>query len=119
VKNHLQMLCSLFLANILQRDHPSHDVVMQPQGPHEKKNTLYSKCIGDVQHHLQDGVIPTISYKSVIEAIHTDSVAAAINSYPPNKVLGVCPLRWMLQKLHFQGPINVLCTNSGLHTVAI
>jgi hypothetical protein len=89
---------------------------MQPQGPHKKKDTLYSKCIGDVKHHLQEGVIPAISYKRVIEAIHADSVAAAINTYPPNKVLGIHPSEVDASEASLP---RVLCTNSGLHTVAI
>ena len=91
VKQHLQMLCEQFLAKTLTRDHPSHEVVMQPQGPRKKKATLYSSCIEPIKHHLQDGIVLGINYKRVISAIHTDTVSSVIGSLSPNKVLGSRP----------------------------
>jgi hypothetical protein len=65
------MLCEQFLANALARDHPSHEIVLQPQGPRKKKFTLYSKCIEPICHHLNDdGIIPAINYKHVVSAPH-------------------------------------------------
>jgi hypothetical protein len=63
----------------------------QSQGPYKMKKTLYSFCINDIQHHLQDGVVLAINYKKIVAKIHMDTVAAAISSLPPNKVLGYPP----------------------------
>jgi hypothetical protein len=86
------MLCEQFLANALTQDHPSHEIVLQPQGPHKKKFTLYSKCIESIRHHLNDdGIILAMNYKRVISVIHMSTVSSVISGLPPNKVLDTPP----------------------------
>jgi hypothetical protein len=112
VKEHLQMLCDQFLANTLTRDHPSHEVVLQPQGPRKMKLTLYSKCIYRISHHLNDdGIILQINYNKIISVIHTESVSSVISSLPHNKVLGSRPLKSASLSLFFPELTNVLFAN--------
>jgi hypothetical protein len=62
IKNHLELICSQFLAKALSPSHCSHDFVKLDPGP----------C-------------------RAISSLHTAVVAAAINDLQPNKVLGCRP----------------------------
>jgi hypothetical protein len=88
VKDHLDLLSSQYLATAMPRIHPSHAVVTLPQGPRQMKQTLYSKCINNVQPHLNDGVMLEYKYKKSITVIHSSFVAKAICEAGPNPVLG-------------------------------
>jgi hypothetical protein len=79
VRDHLDLLSSQYLASALCRSHLSHTVVTLPPGPRQKKKTLYSKCIGNVQRHLNDDdILLDINYKKTISAIHTAAVSKAV-----------------------------------------
>jgi hypothetical protein len=86
VKDHLELLSTQYLASTLHQTHPSHTTVTLPPGPRQKE-TLYSKCIEQVQPHLTNGKILEVNYKKTISSLHSDAVAKAICTAGPNKVL--------------------------------
>jgi hypothetical protein len=88
VKDHLDLLTSQYLASAMHQTHTSHAVITLPQGPRQMKQTLYSKCINNVQPHLNDGVMLDYKYKKSITAIHSSFVVKAICEARPNPVLG-------------------------------
>ena len=55
------------------------------------KETLHSKCIGLVEHHLHGGVMSSSNYKKISNSLHSAAVAKAICSAGPNEVLGHYP----------------------------
>jgi hypothetical protein len=91
VKDHLELLSSQYLASAMQVSHPSHAVVTLPQGPRQKKETLYLKCIGNVQQHLTNGLVPEHGYKKIVSSLHSAAVAKAIFVAGPNWVLSRYP----------------------------
>ena len=91
VESHLSLLCSQFLARALQPNHPSHLTVTSPSGPRNKKHTLQSRFLPDVDPYLVDGTIPPHTYKAVLKSLHTAKVANTLTSRDPNRVLQIPP----------------------------
>jgi hypothetical protein len=92
VKNHLDLICSQFLARTLSPSHCSHDLMQLDPGPRLMKHMLRTKFIDAVHPFTNDdGLILKSSYKKVKESLHTAAVAAAIAELEPNKVLRCRP----------------------------
>ena len=85
------MLSSQFLVSALRPTHPSHAVVTAPSGPRAMKATLNSKHRSDISSHLTDGVTDPIQYQSILQSIHTSSVASTIASLGNNSILDAPP----------------------------
>ena len=79
------------ILNSLSPVHPSYVVVILPQGPRKMKETLYSKNIHLIQHHLRDGIIMDSNCKKINSSLHTATVAAAVCEAGINAVLGQYP----------------------------
>ena len=90
VREHLEMLCSQFLATCLQPSHPSFPVVTADPGPRNMKKTLL-RCYGaHVESHM--GVDGTIADAEAARAeIHSAAVASSIEARGVNRVLGTPP----------------------------
>jgi hypothetical protein len=91
VKDHLELLCSQYLASAMRPSHPSHEVVTAPPGSCRMKETLHSECFKQVKPHLTDGLMLEINYKKAISSLHTAAVAKAVCEAGPNPVLGLYP----------------------------
>ena len=89
VKEHLRMLCSQALATSLQPEHASFPIVTADSGPRNKKDTLQSGFLDQVEDLLVDGHVRDI--KETRKEIHTRAVEAAIRSREPNRVLRTTP----------------------------
>jgi hypothetical protein len=87
------MQCRQFLANTRQTLHPSKEVTSRPPGPRpNRKATLQHRFGGDVEQFLnEEGVIPQIYYKRAVKTLHTEAVAAALNTAGPNRLLSTRP----------------------------
>jgi hypothetical protein len=94
VSEHLGLICKQFLASVSHRSHPNHATVQQQtgvcKGRKKMVHTLQSQFGDTVRPFLTDGVLPEISYKKTIDAIHFKFVAEN-KSKLVNKVLGVAP----------------------------
>ena len=55
--------------------------VTTPLGPRNKKFTLQSKFLPEVQPFLTDGILPPPDYKKTISQLHISAVQEAIQSY--------------------------------------
>ena len=100
VKDHLELLCSQFLASALRPCHPNHGVVRslptrrtrnQPTADFTPKNTLYSLFRDKIQPFLVNDIIPELNYKTVIKTLHTESVRVSLAAMRPNVLLGTRP----------------------------
>ena len=91
INDHLSLLCKQYLASALRPTHPSHANVTTPLGPRNKKFTLQSKFLPEVQPFLTDGILPPPDYKKTISQLHTSAVQEAIQSSAPNPILGLIP----------------------------
>ena len=91
VEDHLNMLCTQFLASSLRLSHPSHEVVTSPSGPRSMKSTLQSKFSASVEPYLSNGVVDPASYTEVIKEIHTQAVRSTISKLGVNPLLGAPP----------------------------
>jgi hypothetical protein len=69
IKDHLDLKCSQYLAGALRRTDIKRETVLLPPGKRKMKHTLYSKYIPIVEPHLQDGIIPEIGYKWVLNGV--------------------------------------------------
>ena len=68
VREHLDMLCSQYLATSLQREHPSYQVVTADPGPRSKKQTIQQRFNFEVAlYRAPDG---TISVRHLPERIY-------------------------------------------------
>jgi hypothetical protein len=79
VADQLELMCSQFLANAYQVEHPSHSTILLPIGERRGRkgviHTLQSRFNHVVQPYLKNGVLPSSDYKKTIKAIHTSIVA--------------------------------------------
>ena len=91
VHTHLSMLCSQFLLNALQPNHPSHQTVTANSDPRNIRQTLQSCFQPSISSQLVDGITPPDSYSKFLRQVHSEAVAAAIAAHSPNRVLGVKP----------------------------
>ena len=91
VGDHLNMLCTQFLASCSLDSHPSNAVVSLPSGPRAMKHTLQSRFRPLLEPHLVNGSIDHTNYRNVLQSIHTHSAANTISSLDPNPVLGTTP----------------------------
>ena len=78
VPDHLAMLNSQYLASSLRADHPANEPVSRPPGRRDKKFTLQSKYLADVEPRLVNGVLPAGAFPETKVAIHSKYVEAAI-----------------------------------------
>ena len=85
------MLSCQFLASCLHPSHPSPEVVNQPQGARNMKQTLQSKHGDAVSRFVNDGAINEADYKKILGEIHTESVKKTISKLAPNPLLGAPP----------------------------
>ena len=56
------------------------------------KQTLSSKCKGNVQPFLRDGILPPTEYNKTLKSLHTKAVKAVIRRQEDNSVLDDFPL---------------------------
>jgi hypothetical protein len=98
VGKRLDMLCLQFLASAIRLSHPSHHVLQLPPGARRNKHgrpmkkTLAFKYMHELEPYLnENGVIPEISNKKIIDSIHTEAVQKAIAEQGPNPLLGRIP----------------------------
>jgi hypothetical protein len=54
--------------------HPLHEVVQHPPGPRQMKYTLASRYMPALAPHLVNGIVPEISYKRIVNEIHSSTV---------------------------------------------
>ena len=87
VADHLQMLSAQFLASALRPGHPSHEVVLEPKGPRDMKETLHSGFVSDVAPYLVDGIIPPGEYGTAKKGLHTSFVNKAREAAGNNPLL--------------------------------
>ena len=91
VQEHLDMLCTQFLATSLQREHPSFATVTASSGPRRMKHTLQSRYLPKLEELTGeaglagDGTItdPIAARKQ----IHTRAVESSISARQANRVL--------------------------------
>ena len=91
VKPHSEMLTRQYLLSMHQSQHPNHHQIHNPRPPRNKRRSIhdYKASIQTYTgHSLQ---VTKEEYKRNNKKIHSDSVAATIRSYPPNKVLNSKP----------------------------
>ena len=97
ISDHLSMLSQQFLARSLQPGHPSHPVATAYPGPRGCKATLRSAFFTPhfyrsyTDSGTSSGIVPSSTFKSTIQSIHTDSVRRAMADLAPNKVLNARP----------------------------
>jgi hypothetical protein len=93
VYEHLKLQCCQFLVNTRQVDHPSHKITGRPPGPRPNRKATLQHCYGNEISSLltPSGTISNYNYKKAIKTLHTEAVAAALASAPPNRVLGTRP----------------------------
>ena len=74
-------------------NHPSFDVISQPQDPRQLRHTLTSKHLPAVEPFLPGGVMPPERRSDAIKDLHTSAVAVAVSSLDarPNRVLKARP----------------------------
>jgi hypothetical protein len=92
VSNHLVLICTQFLAHAMRPAHPSHETVLCPSGPRQMKFTLQSRYISSLVPLLVNRIIPQVSYKRIINKIHTDMVAAVKSRLTNKHLQGPPPL---------------------------
>ena len=85
VEEHLNMLCSQFLATCLHSNHASLPIVTADPGPRRKKQSLQTAFSDQINDLLVDGCITDI--KVARKTIHTRAVREAIGSRRLNSVL--------------------------------
>ena len=86
------MLSCQYLARALQPHHVNHADVTAPSGPRQMKNTLQSKCLPVIEPFVGvSGTVAPADYRRVLNEVHTKIVGDAIDSRPPNRVLGRAP----------------------------
>ena len=90
VGDHLEMLCTQFLASCSRDSHPSNDIITQSSGHHSMKDTLQSKFSDALLQHAPDGVNDD-NYKQILQDIHTSSVKRTISNLRPNLLLDAQP----------------------------
>ena len=87
VTEHLDMLCSQYLATSLQREHPSYPVVTADPGPRSKKQTIQQRFNPVVAPYRgPDGTISDAA--SARKDIHTTAVRNSIAARGVNRVMG-------------------------------
>ena len=93
IKNHLDLLCTQFLANALHPDHPSHPYVTLNPGPrHDRRiKTLQSTYADKLTDWTTDGTISSDDRKVILKDLHTEAVTTYLHDAPPNRVLGGPP----------------------------
>ena len=88
VAEHLDMLCTQYLATSLQTGHPSFPVVTADSGPRNKKQTLQRRFNTEVAPYMsQDGTV--VDAISARKEIHTTAVRDSIEARGINRVLGM------------------------------
>ena len=91
VKDHLEMLSAQFLASCSRTSHPSHEIIHQPQGARNMKQTLQSKHGSKISRFVTDGAIDASQYRNILDTLHTESVQQTINRLEPNPLLDTRP----------------------------
>jgi hypothetical protein len=92
VPDHLHLLSCQYLASCLRDQHPCHHTVTRPPGPRNKKQTLQSRCLPQVEPYLTaDGILHPDDYKLTLTGLHTDAVKTAIENLGPSGLLGITP----------------------------
>ena len=81
------MLSEQSLVSALRPNHPSHATVTAPVGPRHMKNTLSSKHLNSVAPRLSNGITDPAEYRSILKAIHTDTVSGVVSSFGRSRVL--------------------------------
>ena len=66
---------------------PSHSIVTPPSGPRQMKHTLQSRFLPSVSPYLTNGSLPSDSYQSTIQSLHTSAVSQYLSSRSHNRVL--------------------------------
>ena len=88
VREHLNMLCSQFLATCLQESHPSFPIVTADSGPRTVKQTLQRRYIGEVERYT--GEATQIADAAIArQLIHRGAVGESIEARGTNRVLGI------------------------------
>jgi hypothetical protein len=102
------MLCRQFLISALRPAHPNYSVILHPPGPRKMKKTLASKYLHTVDKYLQDGIVHEVSFKRILNSIHSETIKEVIESLVPNPVLQapVPPVSCTEQRL--SGPFRCL-----------
>ena len=85
VEEHLNLLCSQFLATSLQSDHASFPIVTADSGPRRKKQSLQTAFSDQISDLLVDGCVTDV--KVARRTLHTRAVREAIGSRRPDVVL--------------------------------
>ena len=92
VKEHLELLCTQYLASSLRPNHPNFPTVTKSSGPRNKKHTLQSRFFPQLEPFLApDGTTPPDSYKTILKQLHTYAVGEAMEALEPNCVLNSPP----------------------------
>ena len=87
VKEHLNMLCTQFLATCLQENHPSFPIVTADSGPRTVKKTLQSRYIGDLSRYT-GGTTQIADPDIARQTVHREAVRESIEARGTNRILG-------------------------------
>ena len=95
IQNHLDLLCTQFLANAMHPDHPSYPYVTLPSGPRHgtRVRTLQSTYADRLAAWTVEGVVPREGRKETLSRLHTEAVGTYLRDAPPSRVLGAAPPR--------------------------
>ena len=92
VDQHLQLLCTQFLASALRPGHINNNSVRAPSGPRrialKSKHRLNELFMDAVHPHLSNGILEPNEYKRVLSTLHTSAVQASIALQGVNPLLG-------------------------------
>ena len=87
VDEHLRLLASQSLASAMRETHSVFEVVTNPSGPRQPKESLQPAYYEDIAPYLEDGVVPLGHYNNIKNKLHADHVRQAISSRRFNKVI--------------------------------
>ena len=90
VRDHNNLLCKQFLAQMHKQKHPNHHQLAIPPPPpgREMGATLKDKYIQEIGHI---SINEDSNMKAVLKQIHTETVHQALDLLEDNKVLGAAP----------------------------
>ena len=88
VREHLNMLCSQFLASCLQESHPSFPIVTADSGPRTVKQTLQRRYTSEVARYT-GGATQIADAAIARQLIHRAAVRESIEARGNNRILGI------------------------------
>ena len=92
VQEHLDMICTQYLATYLQPEHPSFPIVTADSGPRPMKHTLQSRYLPRLEELTGDagltGIGTIVDPVTTRKQVHTRAVENSIAARQANEVLG-------------------------------